>query len=489
MTKFDSYIGHVFDDRYTVLNVIGHGENAVVFGAYDKETGKTVALKMLHSRSAADTKPRKYARYNRYDKNQNARDEELDRFYNEIASLSVVSHPNIVQLYDVHTASEPKYFVMEYIEGITLKRHILDKSALSDDEIIFLSRQILSALSEIHKKNIVHCDIKPQNIVIVGSGDTKLMDFGISKPEGQEVDESSEFALGTVHYVSPEQAEGRPLYRSSDLYSFGVMLYEMATGVLPFFGYEGQKIAELHVSTPPVPPSQLNPSVSPELESIILKSMEKDPVDRYLSADEFLKAINAFAKSKGRPKSDTEKKTVAERLVEFFKKRSVVSCLTGVLCALLVSVVVGLGFLGRSIVLERSDHHYVKIPNLRGVTFVSLGELGLDTDKYDITVKYSDFGKVEGAIKNQTKTHAVVRVSEGDRAEFSITVVKRTLPKIMPDLKYLPVDQVTSVLEAYKCRVRIIETEHDFLPSGYVYSTSPAAGEASEKKITLYVSK
>ena len=120
---------------------------------------------------------------------------------------------------------------------------------------------------------------------------------------------------------------------------------------------------------------------------------------------------------------------------------------------------------------------------------MSLGELGLDTDKYDITVKYSDFGKVEGAIKNQTKTHAVVRVSEGDRAEFSITVVKRTLPAIMPDLKYLPVDQVTSVLEAYRCRVRIIETEHDFLPSGYVYSTSPAAGEASEKKITLYVSK
>ena len=122
--------------------------------------------------------------------------------------------------------------------------------------------------------------------------------------------------------------------------------------------------------------------------------MEKDPSARYLSAEEFLKAINTFAKLKGRPKTDTGKKTVTQRIIEFVKKRNLVSCITGVLCALLVCVVVGLGFLSRSIVLERADHNYIKIPDLRGVTFVSVGELGLDTDKYDITVKYSSLTRL-----------------------------------------------------------------------------------------------
>lgn len=265
MTQYESYLGRVLSERYTLVSIIGEGESSVVFGAFDGKTGQTVALKMLAPDRAGDT-------------------EATRRFLSEVEVLSLFDHPNIVKLLDTSLEGDLKFFVMEYIEGITLKKHITTKGTLGEEEILFLSRPILSALGEVHDKGVIHSDIKPQNVVLLRSGEIKLMDFGISRRLSSQNPEPSEITMGTVQYVSPEQAEGKPLSHLSDIYSFGVMLYEMATGTLPFDDTDSGRIAAMHVASAPIPPALLLPSISGHLSRVILHAMEKDPVARPFSA-------------------------------------------------------------------------------------------------------------------------------------------------------------------------------------------------------------
>ncbi len=455
MTHFERFIGRIFDDRYTIVSVIGEGESAVVFGAFDGVTGDTVALKMLRPDC---------------DENSPA----AERFETEIRLLSQFDHPNIVRLLDSSAGGEYRYFVMEYIEGITLKKHIINRGALEMEEILFLSKQILSALSHVHEKGIVHSDIKPQNIVIVGSGTIKLMDFGISKTLSNQTEEISDTAVGTVQYVSPEQAEGKPLDYLSDLYSFGVMLYEMATGILPFIHENANRIAAMHVSETPIPPSFINESISPGLERIILRAMEKQPIDRFLSANDlWISLENA--------KHDTGKKSVELSRDTILDKQYLPSLFVGVLSALLASIAIGFCILGARFGEQEKTKAYGKIPDLEDKTLSYIRELDLDETFYEIEIEYVDKKKRAGQILSQSPSGGKV---VKDHAKITLKVARSPLPETLPDLHCMNEEAATVYLRGFDCTFDVAYLPHALLPKGAVID----AVFTGEKTIRLYVS-
>ena len=277
MSSYDSFIGQTFENRYTIINVIGTGGMATVYGAYDQLTGKSVAIKMMQKKLE-----------------HNAR--QIKLFVNESTALSLLSHPNIVQVYNTVITNSTKYIIMEYVEGITLKKHIDHRGALAEREVLYYATQILSALDYIHSKNIVHCDIKPQNIILLQNGSIKVADFGIARLDAMldRSKERSDTALGTVYYVSPEQAQGKAPKPESDLYSLGVMLYEAMTNRLPFYHENPTEVAKMQISKEPTPPSVYRNDISIGLEQIILRAMEKNPKKRYANAMEMLTDIRAL---------------------------------------------------------------------------------------------------------------------------------------------------------------------------------------------------
>ena len=277
MSLRDKYIGQTLEDRYTIVNVIGQGGMSTVYGAYDRVSGRSVAIKILNKRLEQNP-------------------EQIKLFVNESTALSLLSHPNIVMVYNTAITSSIKYFVMEYVEGITLKSHIEHRGALPEREILYYASQILSALDYIHSKSIIHCDIKPQNIILLQNGSIKVADFGIARLNSMidGANEKSDVAVGTVYYVSPEQAQGKRPGKESDLYSLGVMLYELITGSLPFYHENATEVAKMQISKEPVPPSAYRHDMSVGLEQIILRAMEKDVSRRYSSASEMLVDINAL---------------------------------------------------------------------------------------------------------------------------------------------------------------------------------------------------
>ncbi len=277
MKNFDSFIGQTFEGRYTIVNVIGIGGMATVYGAYDQVSGRSVAIKMMNKKME-----------------HNAR--QIKLFVNESTALSLLSHPNIVQVYNTVITNSTKYIIMEYVEGITLKKHIDHRGALPEREVIYYASQILSALDYIHSRGIVHCDIKPQNIILLPNGSIKVADFGIARLDAMldRSAEKSDTALGTVYYVSPEQAQGKTPQAQSDIYSLGVMLYEAMTNRLPFCHESTDEVARMQINKEPIPPSAYRPDISVGLEQIILRAMEKSTKNRYASAQEMLTDIRAL---------------------------------------------------------------------------------------------------------------------------------------------------------------------------------------------------
>lgn len=472
MGKYDNYIGRIFSERYEIINVIGTGGSAVVFGAYDIVEDRTVAMKML-----------------RPDCEQN--DESVKRFSQEAEMLSLFSHPGIVRIYDKYLEDFPKYFIMEYVEGITLKKHILTHGAMSQDEIFYFIKPILSAFREIHQKGIVHSDIKPQNIVVLSSGAIKIMDFGISKSFSNNSGnisnaESSDVAVGTVHYVSPEQAEAKKLDGRSDIYSLGIVMYEMATGILPFFGDKASKIAAMHVSELPIAPTVISPTVTPEVEEIILKALEKNPDERYQSAEEMLsdieKAENPLPESKAQ-------KSFAERIKDYFSHFSIPSGIIGGLCAFLVCLVVSLEILSVKILNERTLHEYVKIPKLTGLLYEQVALLELDDNVYQFEVEYIKSSKPGGQILTQSPNgDKIVKYNKNEKCTIKLTVAELPMPDTVPNVTSLDVNEAESILESYGYKVKILTASHAFIPEGRVISTLPEAGATSSEEIIIFKS-
>ena len=261
----------VIDGRYRVLNRLGSGGMADVYCAEDEQLGRKVAVKLLYRRFAED-------------------DEFVERFRREASSAAGLQHPNIVGVFDRGEWDGTYYIAMEYLKGHTLKQLVREHGAMPPDLAVDITIQVLRAAKFAHKRGVVHRDIKPHNVILDEEGRAKVTDFGIARAGASDMTETGSI-MGTAQYLSPEQAQGQPVSPRSDLYSIGVMLYELLTGKVPFDAESPVTIALKHVSEPPVPPSQLNPAISPALEAVVLRALEKDPAMRYADADEFAAAL------------------------------------------------------------------------------------------------------------------------------------------------------------------------------------------------------
>ena len=369
----DKYIGKVLDGRYEILEEVGNGGMAVVYKAKDFDTGAIVAVKIL-------------------------REEYLDneefcrRFRNESRAIALLNHPNIVKIFDVCNSPSLQYIVMEYIDGISLKDYIEQQRVVRVKEAVHFTTQILRALMHAHSKGIVHRDIKPQNIMLLPNGRIKVTDFGIARLTTSQTSTITDKAIGSVHYIAPEQARGAATDARADLYSVGVMLYEMLTGKLPFDASSAVSVAVMQRQADPKMPRQINPNIPVGLEEITIQAMQKDPNARYQSAAEMLQDIENF---KLNPSIKFNYKYIVEDSARYRKtpetakksesaedeyKSPVIPVLTGIATAfVLVAVVFVIIFIDASGILKKNNSEQVKLPNFVGQVYNEI----LESQKYD----------------------------------------------------------------------------------------------------------
>ena len=272
MENHENLIGKILGARYRIESIVGEGGMSVVMRAYDAIESKDVTIKLLNLKNNSD---------------QNA----VERFINEAKAVSLLSHPNIVSVYDTSLDEPSKYIVMEYIKGITLKEYLNKKGRLEWQEAVKYINQILAALSHAHEKGVIHRDIKPENVMLMRDGSIKVIDFGIAKLPDSKSLTVIDKAIGTVNYISPEQASGHGSNEKSDIYSTGIMLYELVTGQLPFVSASSVSVAMMHVSSEPAMPSSICDSIPTGLEQIIIKAMMKSPDKRFGSASAMKKSL------------------------------------------------------------------------------------------------------------------------------------------------------------------------------------------------------
>ncbi len=274
----DKFVGKRLDGRYEIREIIGVGGMAVVYKAYDCIEDRIVAVKILKEEYISN-------------------EEFITRFKNESKAIAVLNHPNIVKVYDVSFGDLIQYIVMEYVDGITLKQYIERQQNLRWKDAVYLTIQVLRALQHAHDKGIVHRDVKPQNIMLLSDGTIKVTDFGIARFARSEHKTMTDKAIGSVHYISPEQARGELTDEKADIYSVGVMLYEMLTGQLPFEADSAVSVAIMQLQQDPVLPRDINENIPVGLEQITMHAMQKDVAKRYRSAAEMLRDLEEFRRS------------------------------------------------------------------------------------------------------------------------------------------------------------------------------------------------
>ena len=277
MDNTDKYIGMMLDNRYEILEQVGAGGMAVVYKARCHRLNRLVAVKILREEYAKD-------------------DDFRRRFHAESQAVAMLSHPNIVAVYDVNKTREIEYLVMELIDGITLKQYMNRRGVLNWREALHFTTQIVRALDHAHSRGIIHRDIKPHNIMVLRDGSVKVADFGIARFAASQNTLTQE-ALGSVHYISPEQAKGSHIDARSDIYSVGVVLYEMLTGRLPFEGDSAVSVAIQHINSMPLSPREIVPTIPVGLEEITMKAMAADLSKRYMSANEMYRDLEEFRKN------------------------------------------------------------------------------------------------------------------------------------------------------------------------------------------------
>lgn len=479
MELYEKYVGQIFDNRYRIEKVIGIGGMAIVFKATDLLMRRLVAVKILKDEIAGD-------------------EPSVKRFINEYKAVAMLSHPNIVNIYDVSVRENIKYIVMEFVDGITLKNYMRHREVLNLREIVSYTTQILRALDHAHKKGIIHRDIKPQNIMLLKNGAIKVMDFGIAKLPNAETVTMTDKAIGTVYYISPEQVSGGQIDARSDLYALGVMLYEMATGHLPFTADTPVSVALMQVNDTATPPRQINPQIPVGLEQIILRAMDKDPEARYQSAEEMLAH---FQKLKDNPRVVFRENARAVKKSETVRKkkkgsRSMFPIIMGVTVSFLCVAGVSAYYIVDKLFINSPSNAYQDMPvrDFVGMNYSEeLEDFFDDSSVYyllNVEYKYSDTIE-EGKIISQTPAAGVKKKFLADKQKIQIDLVvsKGTETTVLEDYTVRDYREAEAALRKQGLTVVIEESASSYLDIGYVVRTEPEAGTIMNigDTVTLYV--
>lgn len=477
--------GRLIGNRYEILEKIGNGGMATVYKARCHVLNRNVAVKVLKEEFTTDA-------------------EFVKRFNIEAQSAASLSHPNIVSIYDVGNEGDIYYIVMELVQGKTLKEIITDEGILPWKWTVNIAIQIASALEVAHRHNIVHRDIKPHNIIITEDGTAKVTDFGIAKAVSNSTITSFGATIGSVHYFSPEQARGGYTDAKSDLYSLGVVMYEMLTGKVPFDADTPVSVALKHMQEVPVEPKTLNPTIPDSVNKIIIKAMQKEPSLRYISATEMLTDLKESIKNPNgnfvvmskavtdeptRVMSVEEAEKEAKREEKQGKKKKDKAKKIVLIVFLCLLIFFGAMF-GTWKLLTGGRTKEVQIPSLVGTNIeeakTKLDELKL---KYEITEEYSPEGKEEGTILSQEpKYQDNYKINETEVIKLVVSkgIEMVAVPKVTGDAK----DDAISKLEEANLKVEIAEEINEKVQEGVVIKQEPAANEQISKDSTvkIYVS-
>ena len=498
-------LGKTLDGRYEMLSVLGIGGMAVVYKAFDHKLKRHVAIKVLRDDVAMDSQSRR-------------------RFRTEYQAVGMLSHPNIRAVYDVVSSGDTEYIVMEYVEGINLKQYLKKKGALSWKETLHFATQIARALSHAHSKGIIHMDIKPQNIMLPKDGTAKVADFGIAQLEDTAADaEDSEEALGSIHYISPEQARGEAVDARTDIYSLGVVMYEMLTGRLPFNGDSVAEVAVKHFTVVPEEPTAINPEIPPELEEITLHAMQPNPDDRYRNVDEMLADLEDFRKGQTASITSVVQKALADEADEqsepirdrvhvivrdvpristagelsregYLRRRSRASRISTLLgYSLVIAFALCLfAFIWKYLLQEIfSDSERMNVPSFVGQTEDSILDDEDMTDIFDFTVTYkADSVHPAGEIIAQSPDAGASRMIIPEGIKVELTVSSGIKLVTLPDVTNFAYTDAQVTLQSMGLNVETALEASESVTKNYVISTDPAPNSSisSGSTVTMYVS-
>lgn len=486
----DKFVGKRLDGRYEIREIIGVGGMAVVYKAYDCIEDRIVAVKILKEEFISN-------------------EEFISRFKNESKAIAVLNHPNIVKVYDVSFGDLIQYIVMEYVDGITLKQYISQQKSLRWKDAVYLTIQVLRALQHAHDKGIVHRDVKPQNIMLLADGTIKVTDFGIARFARSEHKTMTDKAIGSVHYISPEQARGDATDEKADIYSVGVMLYEMLTGRLPFEADSAVSVAIMQLQQNPVLPREINDTIPLGLEQVTMHAMQKDFHKRYRSAAEMLRDLEEFRRSPDMvfdytyfvddeptkfvdvagaavisAKTAEDETAVDDANDEDEEKSPVIPILAGVAIAFIAAAIVVAIILASQWGVKTDS---ITVPRFEGTSYDELKDNPLYSD-YSFKVEFQSSSTIPaGTIISQS-------YQQGRKIKKSqtITIVVSTGPEssVVPYIYNLDLTTAKQVLKSKGFGWKLIYQPNDDVAEGHVIITNPAseASVAEGSEIEVYVS-
>lgn len=477
----DKYIGMMLDDRYEILELIGTGGMANVYKALCHRLNRYDAVKIMRDDMAND-------------------ESFIKRFRAESRAVAMLSHPNIVSVYDVSHSDDVEYIVMELVDGINLKQYMKTAGPLQADEVLNFSTQIAKALSHAHSKGIIHRDIKPQNVMLLKDGLIKVADFGIAALQNG-IEENTDETIGSVHYIAPEQARGLAADARSDIYSLGIVMYEMMTGKLPYIGTSEVEVAVKHMNTEAIPPRAIVPEIPQELERICLKAMATDINDRYQTADEMLSDLKQFnkqlAKSAHKLGSVSANSFDTDSIDDNGqsgkkaknKKKKKFSIGSGIIAVLILIILVFVFINGYFLKDLFSAPEKVEVDNFVGRYYEDVINDVDYENVYKFTVTFKlDLDHDYGIIIEQSPKSGATKLldSKDAKVEVELTISSGdVLPEdvksanTVPDVVNKELNDAIKTLKADGFSYIVSEAPSSSITSGYVISTEPAAGESA----------